>query len=90
MLSDINADVDFGQILVEKNIIKAEELLKAEQARKTEGGYLSQHLINLGFIKDTELTSILTCQYGFCYLPLKAYDIQDNALQLIPFNLACD
>lgn len=87
---DDTADVDIGLILVDKKLISEEQLNKAKEQHAAKGGYLSQHLIDLGYIQDSEVTTILTCQYGFCYLPLKAYDIQETALQLIPFSFACD
>ena len=90
MSIDANADLDLGALLVEKKIITQEGLDKALEQQKTRGGYLSQHLIELKLIKDFDLTNTLTCQYGFCYLPLKAYNITEDALSLIPFNVACD
>jgi hypothetical protein len=83
MTIETNPDVNFGTMLLEKKLITEEQLKVCVDQYRVRGGYLSQYLIEAGYIKDSDLTTSLTCQYGYCYLPLKSYAIEDNALQAI-------
>jgi hypothetical protein len=90
MFMDNNTDIELGAFLVEKKLITPKQLRDAREVHRLKGGYLSQKLIELGFINDASLTTFLTCQYGYSYLPLKAYNIDDTALQMIQQATACD
>ncbi|MFH1692326.1 MAG: PilZ domain-containing protein [Candidatus Omnitrophota bacterium] len=81
---------DLGLMLLEKKIITQSQLSEAVMQQKIKGGYLSQHLINLGYLKDTGLTAFLTCRYGYAYLPIKCYDIPKAALDSIPAQINRD
>lgn len=83
MAIETNSDVNFGSMLLEKKLITEEQLKVCIEKYRVKGGYLSQHLIEAGYIKDSDLTTYLTCQYGYCYLPLKSYVIEDDALRAI-------
>ncbi len=73
-----------GELLLEKNLITEEQLAAALKEQKLKGGYLSQHLISLGFIKDEDITMCLANQLGFPYLPLKNYQVSKEAIDAIP------
>lgn len=90
MFMDTNIDIDLGVYLVEKKSITPSQLKDAREWHKLKKGYLSQGLIELGFITDASLTTFLTCQYGYSYLPLKAYNIDDSALKTIPAQVVSD
>jgi hypothetical protein len=81
---DANTDIDIGSMLLEKKLINKVQLQECLDQQKIKGGYLSQHLVEAGYIKDTDFTTCLTCQYGYCYLPLKSYSIEDAAINAIP------
>jgi hypothetical protein len=81
-------DMDLGVFLAEKKLITPDQLRTARDTYKNKGGYFSQRLIELGYINETSLTTLLTCHYGYSYLPLKAYTIDDNALRMIPATIA--
>lgn len=85
-----NKTGDLGLMLLEKKIITQSQLEEAALQQKIKGGYLSQHLMQLGYLKDTGLTAFLTCRYGYAYLPLKCYDIPKTALSAIPTQLSRD
>lgn len=85
-----NIAEDLGLMLLEKKIITQSQLTEAAMQQKIRGGYLSQHLIELGYLKDTGLTAFLTCRFGYAYLPLKCYDIPKEALDSIPSQLSRD
>lgn len=75
-----------GELLIERNIITQEKLAIALEAQNKEGGFLSQHLIALGFVTELDIATCLSNQYGFAYLSLKSYDIPQEILELIPLK----
>ncbi len=75
-----------GELLMERNIITQEKLTTALEAQNKEGGYLSQHLISLGFVTELDIATCLSNQYGFAYLSLNNYDIPQEMLELIPLK----
>ena len=77
-----------GELLLERGIINQAQLAKALQFQKEQGGLIGQILVSLGFAKEEEIAQSLTVQYGFPYLPLECYDINDEAIKLIPKNVA--
>ena len=76
-----------GQMLIERNLISEEQLVQALAEQKENGGYLSQHLISLGFVNEIHIAECLASQYGFAYIPLINYQISSEVLKLIPFQL---
>ena len=77
-----------GELLLERGIINQAQLAKALQFQKEQGGLIGQILVSLGFAKEEEIAQALTVQYGFPYLPLDCYDINAEAIKLIPENVA--
>ncbi|UCH12332.1 MAG: hypothetical protein JSW18_05840 [Candidatus Omnitrophota bacterium] len=77
-----------GELLVEQKIIKESELQKALQMQKEKGGLLGSILVLLGFATEEQIAQALTTQYGFPYLPLKNYEIDQEIVKLIPRNVA--
>lgn len=90
MAIETNIDADLGIVLLEKKLLTQQQLQECIGIHKIKGGYLSQHLIEAGYIKDTDLTTCLTCQYGYCYLPLSSYAIDDTALATLPKRCVYD
>ena len=76
-----------GELLIERKIITNEQLEHALKAQKENGGYLSQHLIDLGFTSEADIAHCLSSQYGFPYLPLDNYTIPPEVLEIVPFKL---
>ena len=77
-----------GELLVERGIINEEQLNKALKVQKERGGLIGQVLVMLGYTKEEEIAQALTVQYGFPYLPLECYEINVEAMKLIPQNVA--
>jgi hypothetical protein len=75
-----------GDLLIERHIITPEKLTIALEEQKKNGGYLSQHLIALGFATERDIAICLSNQYNFAYLPLKNYIIPNEVLGLIPLK----
>ncbi|MCM8782900.1 MAG: PilZ domain-containing protein [Candidatus Omnitrophica bacterium] len=75
-----------GELLIERKIITPEQLQIALEEQKKKGGYLSQHLIALGFASELDIAMSLSNQYNFAYLPLKNYIIPSEVLGIIPLK----
>ncbi len=75
-----------GELLIQRNIITPQQLDTALEEQKKRGGYVSQHLIALGFAAELDIAHCLSAQYNFAYLPLKNYNIPREILSLIPFK----
>lgn len=76
-----------GEILIERGLISKEQLNTALAQQREKGGYISQHLISLGFVSEIHIAECLASQYGFAYLPLDRYQIASQTLKTIPFKL---
>lgn len=77
-----------GELLIERGIIDRKKLEKALLIQKEKGGLIGEVLVELGFAKEEDIAQALTCQYGFPYLPLKNYDIDQEVIKTIPENVA--
>ena len=78
----------FQDTALKKGIINQEQLEKALKMQKEKGGLIGQVLVLLGYAKEEEIAQALTVQYGFPYLPLECYDINSDAIKMIPENVA--
>ena len=76
-----------GELLIERGIITPPQLKQALEEQRKKGGYVSQHLITLGFAKETDIAGCLASQYDFAYIPLGNYEVPEEILKLIPFKL---
>ena len=76
-----------GELLLERDLITQKQLDSALEEQKEKGGYISQHLIALGFVNEIHIAECLASQYGFAYLPLARYVIFPQILKIIPFKL---
>ena len=77
-----------GELLIERGVITNEQLEKALNIQKEKGGLIGELLVELNFTNEEEIAQALTIQYGFPYLPLKNYELNDDIVKLIPENLA--
>src|SRR3989338_3227673 len=77
-----------GELLIERGIINESQLAKALKIQTEKGGLIGQILVMLGFAKEEEIAQALTVQYGFPYLPLECYEINAEAIKLVPENVA--
>jgi len=77
-----------GEILVEQNIIAADQLENALDLQRKQGGRLGEILVNQGMLKAEELATVLSIQLNIPLIDLKKHTIQANALRLIPEDMA--
>ncbi|MGC8769063.1 type IV-A pilus assembly ATPase PilB [Calditerrivibrio sp.] len=76
-----------GAILLSENLITEEQLAKAIEVQKKEGGRLGSILVKLGFVDEGKIAEFLSQQYGVPYVDLKSKQIDPKILSLIPKDL---
>ena len=64
--------VRIGELLLKEKRITPAQLQEALNYQKTNGGKLGFNLVKLGFVKDEEITSLLSKQYGVPSINLDA------------------
>ena len=77
-----------GEILLERGVVTQAQLQKALAHQQEHGGLLGQIFIEMGFVTEQEVALALTAQYGFPYLPLENYEIEDGVTKLVPEQVA--
>lgn len=76
-----------GELLIERHVIDSGQLEKALSEQKEKGGYISQHLIALGFATELDIVNCLSAQYNIAYMPLAKYRIGKEILDIVPLKL---
>ncbi|MGN0436786.1 MAG: GspE/PulE family protein, partial [Wujia sp.] len=79
--------IRIGDLLVEAGAITEEELQEAITYQKENGGKLGNVIMNLGFISQDLLITVLTTQMGIDFIELKACKLDEDILRLVPENL---
>lgn len=77
-----------GELLVRNKLITDVQLAKAVEDQKVQGGRLSMSLVKLGFMKELDLASFLSKQYGVPSINLAEFDIDPTVIRLIPPDVA--
>src|SRR5262249_32831815 len=80
--------VRLGEILVKEALITQDQLQKALEFQRSNGGKLGSCLTKMGFIPDDDITGVLSRQYGVPSINLKYYEIDPTVIKLIPQDTA--
>jgi type IV pilus assembly protein PilB len=80
--------VRIGELLLKEKRITPEQLQQALNHQKTNGGKLGHNLVSLGFVKDEEITALLSRQYGVPSINLTQFEIDPAVIKLIPADTA--
>jgi type IV pilus assembly protein PilB len=80
--------VQVGELLLKERRITADQLKEALNHQRQNGGKLGLHLITLGFVKEDELTALLSRQYGVPSIVLGTFDIDPSVIKLVPAETA--
>jgi type IV pilus assembly protein PilB len=80
--------VRIGELLLKEKRITPEQLHEVLNYQKTNGGKIGVNLVKLGFVKDEEITALLSKQYGVPSINLAQFDIDAAVLKLIPADTA--
>jgi len=80
--------VRLGEILLKESLITQDQLDKALEFQRSNGGKLGSCLAKMGYITDDDITGVLSRQYGVPSINLKYYEIDPNVIKLIPQDTA--
>src|SRR5215510_12408774 len=80
--------VRIGDLLRKEKRITPAQLQEALSYQKTNGGKLGYNLVKLGFVKDEEITALLSKQYGVPSINLTQFEIDPGIIKLIPGETA--
>jgi type IV pilus assembly protein PilB len=80
--------VRIGELLLKEKRITPEQLQQALNAQRQNGGKLGRSLVQLGFVKDEEITALLSKQYGVPSIALDQFEVDPAVLRLVPAETA--
>jgi type IV pilus assembly protein PilB len=80
--------VRIGELLLKEKRITPEQLQEALNYQKGNGGKLGYNLVKLGFVKDEEITALLSKQYGVPSINLAQFQIDPAVIKLVPSETA--
>src|SRR6266545_1133810 len=80
--------VRIGELLLKEKRITAEQLQEALNYQRQNGGKLGFNLIKLGYVKDEEITALLSKQYGVPSIALTQFEIDPAVVKLVPAETA--
>jgi type IV pilus assembly protein PilB len=77
-----------GELLLKERRITNDQLQAALEHQRQNGGKLGFNLVKLGFVKDDEITALLSKQYGVPSIALGAFEIDPAIVKLLPGETA--
>src|ERR1700704_4705799 len=80
--------VRIGELLLKEKRITQEQLQEALTYQRQHGGKLGFNLIHLGYVKDDEITALLSKQYGVPSIALTQFDVDPSVVKLVPAETA--
>ncbi|MBM3243230.1 MAG: type II secretion system protein GspE [Candidatus Omnitrophica bacterium] len=76
------------EILINNKLITQDQLEQALSVQKEKGGRLSDIIVSLNFIKESELVSTLSEGLGLPLMDLKRFKIDPEVVKIVPVNIA--
>src|SRR3970040_863473 len=80
--------VKLGELLLKKNMVTPQQPQEALNHQKMGGGKLGKAFVSLGFVKDEEITSLLSRQYGVPSINLDHFEVDPAIIKIIPAETA--
>jgi len=80
--------VKLGEMLIKARLLTAEQLQQALDHQKNDGGKLGYNLVKLGFVKEEDITGLLSRQYGVASINLRDASVDETVVKLIPSEVA--
>jgi type IV pilus assembly protein PilB len=80
--------VRIGELLLKEKRITATQLQEALAYQKDNGGKLGANLVKMGYVKDEEITALLSKQYGVPSIALAQFEIDQAVIKLVPAETA--
>lgn len=81
-------DILLGQMLIDRDIVTAEQLDEALREQKKTEEFVGTSLIKLGFAKEEQVLSVLSEQLSIQYVKLKETEINQKAIKKVPAKFA--
>ena len=76
--------VKLGELLLKENMVNPQQLQEALSHQKMNGGKLGKAFVTLGYVKDEEITSLLSRQYGVPSINLDHFEVDPSIIKIIP------
>ncbi|HWF84573.1 MAG TPA: type IV-A pilus assembly ATPase PilB [Vicinamibacterales bacterium] len=76
--------VRIGELLLKEKLITPDQLQQALNHQKASGGKLGYNLVKMGFVKDEQVTALLSKQYGVPAISLAQFKIDPTIVKLVP------
>src|SRR5260221_13038566 len=80
--------VRVGELLLKEKLITPEQLQQALNQQKANGGKLGYNLVKMGFVRDGQITSLLSKRYGVPSITLAQFKIDPTIAKLVPTETA--
>ena len=77
-----------GEILIRRKLIGHDQLNRALEVQKKEGGYVGGILVKLGYVEERDIVIALVVQCNFPYIAVDKYEIDRKIIQLISKEMA--
>jgi type IV pilus assembly protein PilB len=80
--------VRIGELLLKEKLITPEQLQQALAQQKSSGGKLGYNIVKMGFVKDEQITALLSKQYGVPAINLASFKIDLTIIKLVATETA--
>jgi type IV pilus assembly protein PilB len=80
--------VKLGELLLKENMVTPMQLQDALNHQKTNGGKLGKAFVALGYVRDEDITSLLSRQYGVPSINLDHFEVDPAIIRIIPADTA--
>ena len=80
--------VRLGDLLLKEKRITPEQLQEALTYQRQKGGKLGFALVSLGFVKEAEITALLSKQFGVPSIAIGQFEIDPAVIKLVPAETA--
>jgi type IV pilus assembly protein PilB len=80
--------VRLGELLLKEKRITPEQLQEALNQQRQKGGKLGYVLTSLGFVKEQEITALLSKQFGVPSIAIRQFEIDPSVIKLVPAETA--
>src|ERR671918_43077 len=78
--------VKLGELLLKENMVTPQQLQEALAHQKMNGGKLGKAFVSLGYVRDEEITSLLSRQYGVPSINLDHFEVDPAIIQILPLS----
>jgi type IV pilus assembly protein PilB len=80
--------VKLGELLLKENVVTQQQLQEALNHQRMTGGKLGKAFVSLGFVKDEQITTLLSRQYGVPAINLDHFEVDAAIIKIIPPDTA--